>query len=113
MLQKASVADEGGVEGGSGDIKAGVSVEETELDKIRTHESPEGTESCFGGRPTRTFFDSRFQIEIRKVVNLRDIAGDRGIRVVENIAGQRSNTALNYQSVVRIDTTPLRLSCTP
>ena len=71
VFQQASVTDEGGVEGGSGNIKTSVSVEETEPDKIRPHKSPEGTESCFGGRPTRTFFDSRIQIEIGKVVNLR------------------------------------------
>ena len=85
MLQKPGVADEGGVEGGSGDIKACVSVEETEPDKIRPHESPEGTKSCFGGRPARTFFDSRLQIEIGEVVNLRYVTGNRRIRVVENI----------------------------
>ena len=79
MLQQASVADEGGVEGGSGDIKAWVSVEEAEPDKIRPHESPEGTESCFGGRPTRTFFDSRLQIEIRKIINLRYVTRNRRI----------------------------------
>ena len=86
MLQQTSVADEGGVEGGSGNIKAGVSVEETEPDEICAHKSPEGTESCFGGRPTRTFFDSRLQIEIGKVVNLRYVTGNRRIRVVEDIS---------------------------
>ncbi len=80
------MADEGGVEGGSGDIKAWVSVEESEPDKVRAHESPEGTKSCFGGRPTRTFFDSRLQIEIGKVVNLRYVTGNRRIRVVEDIS---------------------------
>jgi len=86
MLQQARMADEGGVEGGSGDIKAWVSVEETEPNKIRPHKSPEGTESCFGGRPTRTFFDSRLQIEVGKVVNLRYVTGNRRIRVVEDIS---------------------------
>ena len=80
------MADEGGVESGSGDIKACVSVEETEPDKIRPHESPEGTKSCFGGRPARTFFDSRLQIEIGEVVNLRYVTGNRRIRVVEDIS---------------------------
>ena len=96
MLQKTGVADEGGVEGGSGDIKAGEAIEKAKPENIGPEESPECTKSCFGGRPTRTFFDSRFQIEIRKVVDLRDIAGDGGIRVVEYIPVQRSNTALNY-----------------
>jgi hypothetical protein len=86
VLQQAGVADKGGVEGGSGDIKAWVSVEETEPDKIRPRKSPEGTKSCFGGRPTRTFFDSRLQIEIGKVVNLRYVTGNRRIRVVEDIS---------------------------
>ena len=103
------MTDEGGVEGRSGDIKAWVSVEETEPDKIRPHKSPEGTESCFGGRPTRTFFDSRLQIEIGKVVNLRDVTGNRRIRVVKNISIQSSDSTLDDESIVGIGAAPPRL----
>ncbi len=76
------MTDEGGVEGGCGYIKTWVTIEEAEPDEVRAHESPEGTESCFGGRPTRTFFDSRLQIEIGEVVNLRYVTGNRRIRIV-------------------------------
>ena len=85
VLQKAGVADEGGVKGRSGDVEAGIAVEEAEPDKISPEKSPERPEGGFGWRPARFFLKARFQIKIGEVVDLRDIAGNRGIRVVENI----------------------------
>ena len=55
MLQKAGVADEGGVEGGSGDVEAGIAVEEAEPEDISSDKSPECTEGGFGRQPTGSF----------------------------------------------------------
>ena len=79
MLQKAGVADKGGVEGRSGDIEAGIAVEEAEPDKISPEKSPERPEGGFGRRPARFFLKARFQIKIGEVVDLLDIVGNGGI----------------------------------
>ena len=52
MLQKSGVADEGGVEGGSGDIKAGVPIEKSKTEHIGPEKSPERTEGGLGRQPT-------------------------------------------------------------
>ena len=113
MLQKSGVADECRVEGGSGDVEAGIAVEEAEPEDISSDKSPERSEGGLGRYPARLFLKARFKIKIGEVVDLRDIAGNRGIRVVKDIPGQRSNSAFHYQSVVRIGPAPLCLPHTP
>ena len=96
MLQKASVADEGRVEGRSSDIKAGEAVEKAESNEVGSKKTPERSKSSLGRCPLCFFLKPRFQIEIGEVVDLRDIAGNRRIRVVEYIPGQRANSAFYY-----------------
>ena len=72
------MADEGGIKGGSGDIKAGIAIEEAEPEDISSDKSPERTEGGFGRHPARFFLKARFQIEIGEVVDLRHIVGNGG-----------------------------------
>jgi hypothetical protein len=55
MLQQARMADEGGVEGGSGDIKAGKAIEKAKAKDIGPEKSPERTEGSFRRQPTGPF----------------------------------------------------------
>ena len=48
VLQKAGVADEGGIEGGSSDIKAGIPIEKSKPEHIGSEKSPERTKGGFG-----------------------------------------------------------------
>ena len=49
------MADEGGVEGGSGDIKAGIPIEKSKPEDIGPEKSPERTEGSFRRQPTGSF----------------------------------------------------------
>ena len=60
MLQKAGVADEGGVEGGSGDIKAGKAIEKAKANKVSPEKTPEGPKGSLGRRPLCFFLKPRF-----------------------------------------------------
>jgi hypothetical protein len=55
MLQKPGVTDEGGVEGGSGDIKAGKAIEKAKPENIGPEKSPERTKGGLGRQPTGFF----------------------------------------------------------
>jgi len=55
VLQKTGVADEGGVEGGSGYIKAGIPIEKSKPEDIGPEKSPERTEGSFRRQPTGPF----------------------------------------------------------
>ena len=55
MLQKPGVADEGGVEGGSGDIKAWIPIEKSKPENIGPEKSPERTKGGLGRQPTGFF----------------------------------------------------------
>ena len=49
------MADEGGVEGGGGDIEAGEAVEKAQAEEIGAEETPKGTEGGLGRIPAGTF----------------------------------------------------------
>ena len=55
VLQQARMADEGGVEGGSGDIKAGKAIEKAKPEDIGPEKSPERTKGGLGRQPTGFF----------------------------------------------------------
>jgi hypothetical protein len=76
MLQKPGVADEGGVESGSGDIKARKAIEKAETNEVGSEKPPEGSKGSLRGGPLFFFLKPRFQIKIREVVDLRNIAGN-------------------------------------
>jgi hypothetical protein len=46
------MADEGGVEGGSGDIETRESIEKAKTDKVSPDKAPESTESRLGRKPS-------------------------------------------------------------
>jgi hypothetical protein len=49
------MANKGGVEGGSGDIKAGKAIEKAKPENIGPEKSPECTKGRFGRQPSRFF----------------------------------------------------------
>ena len=51
MLQKPGVTNEGGVEGGSGDIKARKAIEKAKANKVSPEKTPEGPKGSLGRRP--------------------------------------------------------------
>ena len=55
MLQKTGVTDEGGVEGGSGDIKARKAIEKAKANKVSPEKTPEGPEGGLRRQPTGFF----------------------------------------------------------
>ena len=113
VLEQASMADEGGVEGRGGDVKAGEAVEKAQTKEISPEKPPESAEGCLGRIPARSLLKPRLEIKIREVVDLGDVAGDGGIRVVQDVAVQRADPAAHLEAIVGIDTTPLGLAGFP
>jgi hypothetical protein len=76
VFQQASMPDEGGVVGRSGDIKAGEAVEKAETNEVGSEKPPEGSKGSLRRGPLCFFLKPRFQIKIGKIVDLGNIAGN-------------------------------------
>src|SRR5580692_8922442 len=88
MLEKAAVADEGGVGGGSGDEKTGAAIEKTKTEKVGAEEAPSRAKNRGGSGPAGFFRELALEIKIGEVIYFLDVAADVGIGIVEQVGVQ-------------------------
>ena len=95
--------DQSGIESGGSNVETREAIEETKAQEIRPEKAPKSAESSLSRMPAGALFKTGFKVKVGEVVDLGDVAGDRRIRVVKNVAIQGANPPTNHQPVVGID----------
>ena len=93
-LVKTAVADERAEGGGPSDVEAGETVEEAELENVGADEAPERAGDSGGDGEAGAARLMLLQKEVGEGIYLRDVTGERGERVVKQIAAQGRDRAV-------------------
>ena len=93
-LVETAVADERAEGGGPSDVEAGETVEEAELENVGADEAPERAGDGGGDGEAGAARLMLLQKEVGEGIYLRDVTGERGERVVKQIAAQGRDGAV-------------------
>ena len=90
---EAAVTDEGGEGGGVRDVETGVAVEETALDDVSAEKTPAGAKDRGDGGKFRATGLVLLEEEVGEGIYFGDVRGERGERVVMQIAAEARDGA--------------------